>query len=110
MSANWSIRVNESTAIPVGHPKEIVSPVMDSIQDLKYWSADALKDLHNGLIDLGCHMASQMAKRDGRWASRMAAQKIKKTIAQEGMLQKIYTMLLNSEGLGIESRAHIKFL
>ena len=97
---NWSVRINENNGIPIGHPKQILPPVLDSIPDLRYWSDDALVIFHNGLIDLECEMAEKMEKKDKRWISQISKQQIKFYTHREEVLQRIYIRALSAEGLG----------
>ena len=99
MNENYQIRINENKGIPIGHPRQIISPVVDAIPDLKLWSAESLVILNNGIIDLECKMIDGMEKKNRRGIARSVSQKIKNYFNSEEVLEKIFCRMLRAEGL-----------
>ena len=89
------------------NPNRILPTVIESISDLRYWSADALKELFLGTLEIGLELAKEEKKcRKGPQGAQLtrfinsAPNKIKFLPSEHiSLLRVCYSAILASEGL-----------
>lgn len=91
------------------NPNMILPTVIESIPDLPYWSAEALRELYIGTMKMGIEMVKEEKKqRKGKERAQLTRfisavpNKIKfLPNDRENLLKSFYSTILTSEGLGL---------